>query len=97
MKESTVGRLDVAREKAGIPFVITSGYRCEAHNRAVGGVEMTAHTQGRAVDIKCSDGRSRAIIVKAGMQAGFTRIGVAKTFIHLDDAPDLPQNVIWTY
>lgn len=32
-------------------YVITSGYRCPAHNAAVGGVGYSYHTQGLAADI----------------------------------------------
>jgi hypothetical protein len=28
---------------------------------------------------------------------GFNRIGVANTFIHVDNDPSLPEDVIWTY
>ena len=45
--------LDELRDRAGIPLVLSSAYRCEAHNRKVGGVNASAHTRGYAVDIKC--------------------------------------------
>lgn len=32
---------------------VTSGYRCEALNKAVGGVKNSQHTLGQAVDLKC--------------------------------------------
>ncbi len=32
---------------------ITSGYRCAALNKAVGGVKNSQHTLGQAVDLKC--------------------------------------------
>ena len=46
----TLEKLNAARRIAGIPFVITSGYRCEIHNKAVGGKETSAHIAGLAVD-----------------------------------------------
>lgn len=97
MHPSTLEKLDFARTIANIPFIITSGYRCEAHNEAVGGKSNSAHTRGRAADIKATDSRSRFLIVEALLAAGFTRIGVAKTFIHADDDPTLPQEVMWDY
>jgi hypothetical protein len=36
----------------GVPVTITSGFRSEAHNRAVGGVEGSAHTEGEAWDFQ---------------------------------------------
>ncbi len=40
---------------AGIPFPLSSAYRCPKHNKAVGGVPTSAHTRGYAVDIRCVD------------------------------------------
>lgn len=97
MKESTIAKLDKAREIANIPFNINSGYRCNAHNQAVGGENNSAHTKGRAVDIKCLDSPSRWLIVDSLIKIGFNRIGIAKTFIHVDDDETLPQKVVWVY
>lgn len=35
----------------GRPVIVTSGYRCPAHNRAVGGARMSQHLYGNAADI----------------------------------------------
>lgn len=45
-------RLDEIREAWGKPIIITSGYRCEQLNKAVGGVTTSYHQLGLAVDIK---------------------------------------------
>ena len=42
--------LDRARADAGVPFVVTSGWRSVAHNAAVGGAGDSAHLAGHAVD-----------------------------------------------
>lgn len=97
MNPDTIEKLNKARELAGIPFIITSGYRCEAHNRAVGGKSEGAHTSGHAVDIKADTSRPRFLIIDALIKAGFTRIGIAKTFIHVDDDPGKDQKVMWDY
>ena len=89
--------LDQAREYAGIPFNINSGFRSKTHNARVGGVEDSSHTKGHAVDISCRDSRSRWLIVNALMIAGFNRIGIASTFIHVDNDPTKDENVIWKY
>lgn len=39
----------------GLPLEISSGYRCEIHNREVGGAENSQHVKGTAVDILCPD------------------------------------------
>lgn len=97
MQESTLLMLEEARYLADMPFVINSGYRTETHNAKVGGKPNSAHTRGYAVDIKVRNGLERMKVVKALMDAGFTRIGVARTFVHADNDPSLPQNVLWAY
>ena len=42
--------LDEARDLAGIPFPLSSAYRCPKHNKAVGGVPTSAHTRGLKPD-----------------------------------------------
>lgn len=90
-------KLDLARETAGIPFSITSGFRTVDHNNDVGGVIDSAHLTGNAADIACMGSRQRYLIVSALQEAGFTRIGIANSFIHVDNDPNKPSNVIWTY
>lgn len=89
--------LDLARDIAGIPFVITSAYRDPAKNAAVGGVGNSAHTRGLAVDISCPDSSCRFKIVDAAIYVGFKRIGIGKNFIHLDVDDSLPHPVIFLY
>ena len=43
--------LEPLREHFGIPVIISSGYRCPALNRAVGGVPNSQHLKGEAADI----------------------------------------------
>lgn len=92
-----VSMLDQARRMAGIPFVINSGIRTPERNAAVGGAPTSAHLTGHAVDIRCTDSRSRYLIVKSCMRAGFSRIGIASGFVHVDNDPDKEGMVIWTY
>lgn len=97
MQWDLVSRLDQIREKVGFPMVILSGYRTEAHNEEVGGVDGSAHTGGFASDIACRDSVRRFGLVHAAEDVGITRIGIAKSFIHLDCDPSKPQGVIWLY
>lgn len=43
--------LDPLREMYGHPIHVTSGYRCEALNKAVGGAKTSQHLRGEAADI----------------------------------------------
>jgi uncharacterized protein YcbK (DUF882 family) len=87
--------IDELRERCGFPFTITSGYRDITHpveaKKAVGGT----HTQGIAADIAVRSGAEKYTIVKHAMELGFTGIGVANTFVHVDTRTTTP--VIWTY
>lgn len=89
--------LDNARELAGVPFKINSGFRSKAHNEKVGGVEGSSHTKGYAADIHCSDSRSRSLILDSLISVGFNRFGISKSFIHVDNDPNKSANVIWLY
>lgn len=89
--------LDAARELAGVPFIITSGYRTANHNAKVGGVEGSSHTKGLAADIACTTDKNRSLIIHALLEVGFTRIGIAKTFIHADLDSTKNAHRIWLY
>lgn len=49
--------LDNLREAWGSGIRVSSGFRCPALNKAVGGVENSAHQYGNAVDIVPTNGR----------------------------------------
>lgn len=97
MNEDLYTYLDIAREFADVPFIINSGYRCEAHNKAIGGKPTSSHIKGLAVDIKATTSTQRSKILHGLVLAGFTRIGIAKDFIHADLDTDKVQDVCWLY
>jgi hypothetical protein len=90
-------RFDKARQIAGVPFHINSGYRCEKHNKEVGGKKFSSHLRGKAGDIACYSSWQRFFMVDALIKAGFTRIGLGKNFIHADDDEAKEPRVIWLY
>ena len=47
--------LDPLREAYGRPIIVTSGYRCEKLNKAVGGAASSQHVKGQAADIRSMD------------------------------------------
>lgn len=47
--------LDPLRRILQTPIIITSGYRCAALNKAVGGVTNSWHTKGNAADLRVKD------------------------------------------
>lgn len=54
--------LQPAREVLGVPIMVTSGYRCPALNRAVGGVQGSQHTMGEAADLVPADGSVKTLM-----------------------------------
>lgn len=97
MKQTAISKLDTAREIAGIPLLLSSAFRSSEHDRVKGRSGTGAHTQGRAVDIRCNTSKNRFLIVNALLKAGFKRVGVANTFIHADDSETHDQEVLWLY
>lgn len=49
--QETAEMLQRCRDFLGSPLVVTSGYRCDALNRCVGGVTSSDHTRGEAADV----------------------------------------------
>lgn len=96
MQVSFMNTLQIARTIAGVSFHINSGYRTQAHNAAVGGVQNSAHTRGYAADIRIT-AETKTKILNALTQAGFKRIGIGTTFIHADNDPTLPSPATWYY
>lgn len=92
--------MDDIRERAGFPFVVTSGYRCEDHPIEARKSAPGAHTTGKAIDIAVS-GEKALRLIELAQQAGIKRIGVNQKgsgrFIHLDVCDDRPSPAIWSY
>jgi hypothetical protein len=111
--------LETLRLIYGRPIHPTSGARCVSHNRAVGGVNRSAHTRAAAGDLSASNGFDRhgllvasvlaaavlagrmeladAISIAAELAAHAGGIGLAKTFVHVDNDVQLPRPSAWGY
>lgn len=57
LNELTAKILEPLRVAWGSPIKVTSGYRCDALNRAVGGVSTSAHRVGYAADLQPTNGK----------------------------------------
>ena len=97
MDADFLAKLDKARELANIPFTINSAYRNADQNARAGGKPNSSHLKGLAVDIRANDSSTRYMVLNALISVGFNRIGVASSFIHVDDDKEKSENVIWTY
>ena len=71
------------RDICGHGLNINSGYRCQAHNEDVGGIDESSHTTGHAIDIDTSrlakDAKQRLIVLA---ERYFDFVKVYKNFIH---------------
>ncbi len=87
LDSESIDALQELRESLGRPIVITSGHRCSAHNKAVGGVESSQHLK-IAFDCACPPNEQDSFVKKA-VDAGFRGIGryPRRGFVHLDMGP----------
>jgi len=75
--------LQQIRAHFGKPLYITSGYRCDKHNQAVGGVTGSLHTKGMAADFVIP-GVKPLEIAQFAEQIGIKGIGLYDQFVHID-------------
>lgn len=90
-------KLDRMRHFAGIPILLTSGFRCREYNSKVGGSPTSSHLSGLAMDISCSDTSHRYFYIAAAIKAGFPRIGIGRNYLHLDIDDSKPGPLLWLY
>ena len=86
--EKLVAYVQQIRNHFGKPVTITSPYRCETHNKRVGGATKSYHMQGKAVDIVIQGVSSREV-AKYAESIGILGIGLYETsadgyFTHID-------------
>ncbi len=99
MKHEFMVVLQKIRTEYGKPMTITSGFRHHTHPiEAKKGHNRGEHTQGLCADIACTTGADRFKLVQLALKHDITRIGVAKSFLHLGIGyTGLPNNVMWEY
>jgi uncharacterized protein YcbK (DUF882 family) len=95
MDPALLEKLQALRDSYGKGIVISSGFRCEAHNKQLGGVPQSLHLVGKAVDCMTVSGDERYVFIKKAMELGFTGIGIASRFVHLDVRSGTPM--FWKY
>lgn len=78
-----VNYLQLIRNYFNKPVIINSGYRCAAHNKAVGGATLSKHRFGMAADIVIKGVQPKAIAAHAET-LGIKGIGLYPSFVHVD-------------
>ncbi len=98
MDDEFMRMLQELRNELG-PLRISSGRRCEEHNKASGGYPKSAHLQGQGSDIQIYGPRALKVVEQA-RRLGFSGIGISQKgehkhrFIHVDT---LPREALWSY
>lgn len=82
--ERFLEKLQTLRDYIGKPIIISSGYRCPKHDKAVGGTGYGAHTLGIAADITVKGMTAKSLAYKAE-QLGFGGVGlIDDSYVHVD-------------
>jgi zinc D-Ala-D-Ala carboxypeptidase len=102
----TAEMLERIRTTLGAPVIVTSGYRCEQVNRAVGGVTSSDHAQGHAADIR-APGYGTPLAVAQALAPLVSVLGIGQlifeavgrsTWVHVSTrTPERPANRVLTY
>jgi len=92
--EEFVESLDDLRDISGFAFKINSGYRSSQHSKEKVKAKPGEHNRA-AADVAVNGGVQRLAIVEYAIKLGFTGIGIAKTFVHVDRRKTTP--VLWVY
>ena len=96
IKDELAVSVQLVRDKIKRGIVITSGIRCEAHNTAIKATPSSSHIDGWAADLAYNGSAERYQLLNAVMQV-FDRVGIAKTFIHVDVDSTKSPGVVWLY
>lgn len=95
--EQALLMLDELRAEVGKPLILNCAYRSKKYEKKKGRSGMSSHCKGLAFDIRCYDDRLRALIVRSAFKVGFTRIGIASTFVHVDCDKQKLNPCVWLY
>ena len=94
---NTAARMEgVRRLLGGRTLSVSSGYRCPALNRAVGGARTSAHLSGHAVDFNCYGfGPPKAVCrAIAASDLVFDQLIEEGTWVHLSFDPRMRRQIL---
>ena len=86
MKTLLIVLLQRLRDRVDKPLTVTSGYRCQKHNKVVGGATNSQHVLGTAADIRVPSGLTVPQLAQIAAEVGFDGIGryIRQGFVHVD-------------
>jgi len=83
IKDELAMKVQLVRDVLNRSITINSGVRCPDHNVTIKATPTSSHIGGWAADLKYSGSADRYQLLAAIMPI-FDRVGIAKTFIHVD-------------
>ena len=96
IKDELAIKVQQVRDILGRSITINSGIRCSNHNSAINATPTSSHIEGWAADLAYNGASNRYELLHAAMQV-FDRVGIAKTFIHVDVDANKTAGVVWMY
>ena len=76
---------DKVRSYFGAPCIVSSGVRCEKHNKAVGGVSGSRHLQGKAMDFRIEGSSATKTLAYVQSLPGVRyAYAIDKNYVHMD-------------
>ena len=96
IKDELAIKVQQVRDTLNRSITINSGVRCSNHNNTINAASTSSHIGGWAADLKYSGSAQRYELLNAIMPI-FDRVGIAKTFIHVDVDPNKTAGVVWLY
>lgn len=76
---------DGIRQYFGKPVLVSSGVRCSAHNKAVGGVSNSRHLTGKAMDFCISGSSAEAVLAYLRRQPELRyAYAIDENYVHMD-------------
>lgn len=94
---ATAARMEEVRRLLGERVIsVSSGYRCRALNRAVGGSRTSAHLAGHAVDFNCYGFGDPLAVGRAlaGSEIAFDQLIEEGSWCHISFDPRLRRQVL---
>ena len=96
IKDELATKVQLVRDILNRPIKINSGIRCSNHNTTINATPTSSHIDGWAADLGYTGSAARYELLNAAFQV-FDRIGIAKTFIHVDVDATKTAGVVWIY
>lgn len=91
--EDFVVKVQRVRDRYKKRIGVNSGTRCSTHNKKEGGSDTSSHLDGIAGDLEADN---MFLLLRYTIQE-FDRLGIAETFIHVDNDKNKKQEIYWIY